>query len=36
MIATTVDESKPHTALHDLGSVLKQEKIEKVMLILGS
>jgi tRNA G18 (ribose-2'-O)-methylase SpoU len=36
VIATTVDESKPHTGAHELKRVIKQENIEKVLLILGS
>lgn len=36
VIATSVDESRPHLAAHQMKATLKRDSIDKVLLILGS
>lgn len=36
VIATGVDLSKPHTTAHEIKEVIKQQRIENVLLVLGS
>lgn len=35
-MATSVNSEKPHTGAHELNNLLKKERIDKILLIIGS